>query len=782
MNISRIRQMASQGDMSTNGLRYLIDCHGECEHLDFKETLELDSDYGCASFGKDVLGMKNVGGGYLVIGVKDKTWQPVGLGKKLALDTKLLRDKVRRATGVDLDADITQHEIFATGEFRLFALILIRSSTKRSKLRVPSLAKINFRNGDNWGIRQGDIYIRRGDSTTRITSDIELQNLLDDLEARYQEEELEQANTSPSPFAVESGLFRILPREFDKFVGREKYKSLLKVAIEGDPRIWIVNLHGPGGVGKSALATWLAYEYYQRQTVFEAILQLSAKDLELSTDTGIRHLRPTLFSLEDFLDRVLHLFAHSEYCQADVDKRKEVVTEILRAYSTLLILDNMETMSDGRIMEFIRHLPPTTQAKALLTSRRRTSEWEYPIQVEEFDEVEVSEFVAVRNAELGIGLPLADQSIIRKIRAVTGGLPLAIQWTLGEYAKTRDLRILSRALTSDSPLLEFSFRNSWNVLDNCAQRALAVLSIFENPPTAQEWRTALEWPVDTFEEAVASVVEVTFVSERTEQTTGKVVYSALPITKTFAQNELSKMGDLEAQARLRYQGYRNRMELANVETRQYTSLFERFQARTDIQKKAIILSRIAEGQARSLGYQAAAQFYKEALELDPRSVYALVSFGLFKMELGNYGEAVDLISRASTYSTRENGYYVYFSLSRVYDQSHDRVNRIRCLRKALEYEPTHSIARHSLGVALSQSGVFGEALDLFEGIISEELSRNDGPSESLAYAFKTKIITLRRAGREAEAQATLQSAIHELSQHRHLTDVAERLRIWADEE
>jgi hypothetical protein len=420
MNISRIRQMASQGDMSTNCLRYLIDCHGECEHLDFKETLEIDSDYGCASFGKDALGVKNVGGGYIVIGVEDKKWNPVGLSKRLGFDTKMLRDKIRKATGIELDADIVQHEMFAAGAVRQFALILVRSSTKRSKLRVPSVAKINFSSSDSWGIRQGDIYVRQGDETKRISSDIQLQNLLDDLEARHQEEELEHANATPSPFAVESGLFRILPREFDKFVGREKYKTLLRTAVEGDPRIWIVNLHGPGGVGKSALATWLAYEYYQDTSTFEAILQLSAKDLELSTTDGIRHLRPTLVSLEDFLDRVLLLFAHSEYCNASIEKRKEVVTEILRAYRTLLILDNMETIGDGRIMEFVRRLPPTTQAKALLTSRRRTSEWEYPIQVEEFDEHEVAEFVAVRDAELGIGLPLADPSIFNKIRAVSG--------------------------------------------------------------------------------------------------------------------------------------------------------------------------------------------------------------------------------------------------------------------------------------------------------------------------------------------------------------------------
>jgi hypothetical protein len=267
----------------------------------------------------------------------------------------------------------------------------------------------------------------------------------------------------------------------------------------------------------------------------------------------------------------LRLFEHGEYCETDIEKQKSVVTEIFSAYRGLLILDNMEAISDGRIMEFIRGLPPESKTKVLLTSRRRTSEWEYPVQVTEFHEDEVEEFVKVRNAELGLDIPIKEPAIIRKIGTMSGGLPLAIQWTLGEYAKRRDLNmILSRALNPDSPLLEFSFRNSWNVLDDAAQQALAVLSIFENPPTAQEWRTALDWSVERLDTAIASLIEVTFVSQRTEQKTGKVVYSALPITLTFARNELAKMGGLEAQARLRYQGYRNRMQLATVETRQYS--------------------------------------------------------------------------------------------------------------------------------------------------------------------------------------------------------------------
>lgn len=782
MNISRIQQMASQGDMSINALRYLLDCHGECEHLDFKVDFELESDYGCASFAKDAVGMKNVGGGYIIVGVEDKTWKKLGLTKRLIYDTKIIRDKIQKASGLAIEADIVQHEIFLDGSLSVFALILVRSSIKRSKLKVPSIIGRDFRNQENWGLRAGEIYIRSGDSTKRIDNEDTLRNILDNLELRYQEQDVEQANSIPSPFAVESGLFRLLPREYARFIGRDKFKSSLRKAIESDPRIWIINLYGPGGVGKSALATWVAYEYFQEGAPFEALLQLSAKDLELSTDEGIKHLKPTLFSLEDFLDRILHLFEHAEYCKADLDERKKIVTDILCAFRTLLVLDNMETMTDGRIMEFVRALPPSSQTKVLLTSRRRTSDWEYPIQVTEFDENEVSNFLIVKSQEMGLDLKVDNPEIVEKIREMSGGLPLAIQWILGEYAKTRDMdKILSRSLSPDSPLLEFSFRNSWNTLEHDSREALAVLSIFDEHPTAQEWRTALDWPIEKLDKAISALIEVTFVTERTENKTGKKIYSALPITLSFARNELAKLSGLETRARLRFQDFRNRMELASVETGQYAEWFEKFEAKTEMQKKAVILCRMADGQARSLGYQSANQYYKQALEIEPHSVFALVSYGLFKADVGNHGEAIELIEQATKYCSKKTGYYVYFSLSKVYDQIHDRPNRIKNLRKALEFEPKHTIARHSLGVALSQSSNFEEAIRIFDEIIREELSKHEGPSESLAYAYKTKIITLRRAYREEEAKRVLQEALDILEQHKDLKYLIRRLDDLFDE-
>ena len=236
---------------------YLLDCKGECEWLDFKQELHLESDEQLCGFARDVLAIKNMGGGYVVVGVQDKVWIPRGITDELPYDGKLLRDKVRKATGHDLEVDIVRHKIYIHNAIKQFALILVRSKRKRHKRRIPTLAQIDFCVSKACGLRRGDVYVRKGDSTAKIGTEAELAELLDSLEAQADKDAVTAAGLS-SPFAVEDGLYHLLEKGFEQFVGRSQLRTDVMSAVTRDPRIWIINVHGPGGVGKSALVNWCA--------------------------------------------------------------------------------------------------------------------------------------------------------------------------------------------------------------------------------------------------------------------------------------------------------------------------------------------------------------------------------------------------------------------------------------------------------------------------------------------------------------------------------------------
>jgi tetratricopeptide (TPR) repeat protein len=786
MNISKIQRMTVEGDLSVEGLRYLLNCRGECEHLDFKSEFDFNDEHNALCIAKDIVGMKNIGGGYLIIGVEDKSWNSIGLSKITGLDTKLLRDLVRKYTGLDIETDIVEHKINIENNNKLFAMILVRGVAKFHKLKNPSQCKISCHENEKWGIRKGDIYISDGDQTIRLDDLSKLQEKLDDIQDKYQEADQFAAISSPSPFEVETGLYRLLPKEYGTFVGREKLLEKIKSAVEKDPRIWIINLYGPGGVGKSALATRVAYDYFATKK-YEAILQLSAKDRELSAGYGIRPLRPSLISIEDFIDRILHLFSYEECCNEDLSKKKEIVNELLCGFSTLIILDNMETVSDGRIMEFVREFPPETKAKVLLTSRQRNSEWEMPIQVPELSNEEIKEFIRLRSMELNLDFPIHDDAIIRKISEISGGLPLAIQWILGDYARTRDLEsILNRVLTNQSPLLEFSFRNSWKTLDSDAQQALAVLPIFNEAPTMQEWRTVLHWTIDKTERAKSKLIESTFVTERTDQRTGNKIYIALPITLSFARIELDKLGSLGIDARSRYEVYNQRISLAHEQDDQSEELFSKFEATTDNQRKAILLARMAEGQISSLGYQEAEEYYKQALDIDPFSIYALVSYGNLKASLFEYQSAIELINRAFTKMTKKTAFFVYYNLADVYGREKDWNMKIKYLQEAMKHKENtspylYTMAQHSLGVALGKLNYHSEAIKNFDEIINRELAKPYGPGGSLVIAARTKKISLQKTSPKS-CKAFLDELIEKCRQHNNADQIIEDLKHIRDEE
>lgn len=209
------------------------------------------------------------------------------------------------------------------------------------------------------------------------------------------------------------------------------------------------------------------------------------------------------------------------------------------------------------------------------------------------------------------------------------------------------------------------------------------------------------------------------------------------------------MGTLEKEARSRYENYHQQISLSHEQEYQVESLFSRFDATNEIQRKAIILTQMAEGQMSSLGYQEAEEYYKQALSIDPFSIFALVSYGKFKADLFDFQAAEELILQAEAKVTKKTGFFVFYNLADVYGRKKDWSLKIKYLREAMKYKDyttqfLYTMAQHSLGVALGKIGNHIEAIQNFDEIINRELSKPYGPSDSLVVATRTKKISLQR--------------------------------------
>lgn len=767
MNLSVLERMARDGDMSKDALRYFLDCRAECAWLDYKEELSLEQDKQLCDFAKDILALKNVGGGFIVVGVQDKTWRPVGIPAALPYDAKMLRDKIRQAADVDLDVNIVHHNFNAQGSTDIFGLIFVRSSRKRKRRRTPTLARRDFCVAKPFGIRRGDIFVRRGDSTVKIASDQELTDLLDDLEAQADQDALDTSGHI-SPFATEDGTYRLIEKGFDTFIGREVLKSAVLSAVTQDPRIWIINVHGPGGVGKSALVNWVVYEFYQQRT-FESIIHLTAKETML-TPTGIARFGRSLYSLENLLDHILNTF--QEKPPDDLDAKRKLALEILSAWSVLLVLDNMETVQDGRIIEFVQHLPAGSRAKVLMTSRTRTGGWELPVSVNELDVSEVAEFMRVRVNELGIRCPY-DAATARAVWQVSGGLPLAVQWILGRYRIEGELqRSLAAVGTKDSPVLEFSFRNIWTILSPDAKAVLGAMTIFEEPPTLEQMTVATGFNVDIIEKAFGELCDVTLVTKHTQASDGRVRYVSLPITLSFARHQLEAMGEFELGCRQRYQRYSEQMSLRESELFRFRSEFERYGLESDNEKKAAILCQRAKSEMFAGNVDNADMLFKQARDLAPQNAYVFAMSASYDLARNRIGQALDHVEEACKRVTKRTGALCFIIKARILDIQRDRTGRLHALEKALEYDPDEPVTRHQYGVALSRAGNPEKAIEQFDRIIAKEKDKAP-PTLQMLMAFKTRIINLKRLGHTTEAARDLARVDEMFRKYPHLAREAQ---------
>jgi len=118
-------------------------------------------------------------------------------------------------------------------------------------------------------------------------------------------------------------------------------------------------------------------------------------------------------------------------------------------------------------------------------------------------------------------------------------------------------------------------------------------------------------------------------------------------------------------ARNRFEEYRQRLDVATAENQQNEGLFIQFDAKTDNQKLAIQLSKIAEGQLSSLGYEEAEDYFKQAISTDPNSVFALVKYARFNGNMQETEKAEGLFEKAISRLTKKNRIFCLPQLCRI---------------------------------------------------------------------------------------------------------------------
>ncbi len=150
-------------NMSAEMLDRLVVRGFESPDLDYKVDFD-DTTRAWMEITKDICGMANYGGGFVVIGVRDGTFQPVGVDPSFHMDSQIWVDKVSKWVTGKLSIFYVEHTKKVNGIERKFPILRIHGST--GSLLVPKIdGRYQAGSKEVVAFRIGVIYTRDNTST-----------------------------------------------------------------------------------------------------------------------------------------------------------------------------------------------------------------------------------------------------------------------------------------------------------------------------------------------------------------------------------------------------------------------------------------------------------------------------------------------------------------------------------------------------------------------------------------------------------------------------------------
>jgi len=248
------------------------------------------------------------------------------------------------------------------------------------------------------------------------------------------------------------------------FIGRKKQINDLKKLCLQSPYP-VITVIGDGGVGKSALALKAAYEIMDASDCpFDSIAWTTSKTT-LLTPQEIKNI-------ENAIQSSLAMFQNvSDYLgPIGMTKPFEEVLTYLSTFKILLILDNLETVLDEQIRQFLGNLP-SGGSKVLITSRIGVGAYEVPFKLQPLDEGEAIQLLrALANIRQVEKLGQMPNKQLGEFCKKMKNSPLFIKWFVSAVQTGRRPEEI---LDKRDLFLEFCMSNVYDYLSDDSRQVLS---------------------------------------------------------------------------------------------------------------------------------------------------------------------------------------------------------------------------------------------------------------------------------------------------------------------
>lgn len=446
----------------------ILEVKSEVSDLDYKEIFKISDNKSKIELAKDFSAFSNSKGGYIIYGVNN-SFEWVGLDDRSDKDT----DEANISNILDNYIDGSIDFITNTIEIddNSFFIVYIFSNNSITPFKKDGqYSKTSWKPGKNKNItvfQKGDVYCRRGSRS------IKADNLF---------------------YKLKSNHFKVLenvsqqPIMYNEFVGRvnyldELYHKLLNVNNR------IIQIDGIGGIGKTTFVHYFTKKLIEGESFtndFDFIIWTSSKRNKY-TPTGIKDLTEFISNYTDLLKDIYDFIStNSLEEESDNYDIESVVKGFLTKNKVLLIVDNLETLNDRDLIDFLEHFP--VKSKAILTTRETLGDFFMSrINLNGFEpEIEYPEFL---NSQFKLFSGGGDETFIDlygehldQLFEYTKGMPLAGQLITHQLSSGTPIANVLENLKNGKAyedILKFCFQGTIDKLSLIERTLLFVFSLSE---------------------------------------------------------------------------------------------------------------------------------------------------------------------------------------------------------------------------------------------------------------------------------------------------------------
>lgn len=340
--------------------------------------------------------------------------------------------------------------------------------------------------------------------------------------------------------AQQQALDELPPPAFSRLFGVEEALPALYGFLSAAHGHWLVALDGMGGIGKTALARAVT-ENLIYDGRFERVIWITVQQ-RLFAWGRAQNLEAPALSFAELLETLAQRLALPPTGQAP-ERRETQVRQALRESPTLLIVDNLETISDVQslVMGLHRLSNPT---RILMTSRYAVGAYDSitALTVKPLKLPDAIEFIHYEGQDRNLdALRHASDEEVTRIARITDGNPLAIKWVVGQLLSIPLAQVLDDLVhvsQKDHDLYHYLFAYAWQHLSPLARRLLIHMPLLDARGATWQHLAAISGaPADaSFCHAIQELTHTSLlnVGHRGPET----VYSIHRLTEYFVLSEL----------------------------------------------------------------------------------------------------------------------------------------------------------------------------------------------------------------------------------------------------